>query len=44
VITLKFVLGDHGRVIHTIVTSFRPPNTPPGTNVPTNIHSDAEKL
>jgi hypothetical protein len=44
VITLKFVLGDHGRVIHTIVTSSRPPNTPPGTNVPTNIHSDAEKL
>jgi hypothetical protein len=44
VITLKFVLGDHGRVIHTIVTSLRPPNTPPGTSVPANIHSDAEKL
>jgi hypothetical protein len=44
VITLKFVLGDHGRVIHTIVTSLRPPNTPPGTSVPTNTHSDAEKL
>jgi hypothetical protein len=44
VIALKFVLGDHGRVIHTIVTSLRPPNTPPGTNVPANIHTDAEKL
>jgi hypothetical protein len=44
VITLKFVLGDHGRVIHTIVTSLRPPNTPPGTSVPANLHSDAEKL
>jgi hypothetical protein len=44
VIKLKFVLGDHGRVIHTIVTSLRPPNTPPGTSVPANIHSDAEKL
>jgi hypothetical protein len=44
VITLKFVVGDHGRVIHTIVTSLRPPNTPPGTNVPANVHSDAEKL
>jgi hypothetical protein len=44
VIKLKFVLGDHGRVIHTIVTSLRPPNTPPGTTVPANIHSDAEKL
>jgi hypothetical protein len=44
VITLKFVLGEHGRVIHTIVTSLRPPNTPPGTSVPTNTHSDAEKL
>jgi hypothetical protein len=44
VITLKFVLGDHGRVIHTIVTSLRPPNTPPGTTVPVNTHSDAEKL
>lgn len=44
VITLKFVLGERGRVIHTIVTSLRPPNTPPGTTVPANIHSDAEKL
>jgi hypothetical protein len=44
VITLKFVLGDRGRVIHTIVTSLRPPNTPLGTSVPANIHSDAEKL
>jgi hypothetical protein len=44
VITLKFVVGEYGRVIHTIVTSLRPPNTPPGTNVPANIHSDAEKL
>jgi hypothetical protein len=44
VINLKFVLGESGRVIHTIVTSLRPPNTPPGTTVPANIHSDAEKL
>jgi hypothetical protein len=44
VITLKFVVGEYGRVIHTVVISLRPPNTPPGTSVPANIHSDAEKL
>jgi hypothetical protein len=44
VIKLKFVLADNGRVIHTIVYSLRPPNTPPGFMVPANVHSDAEKL
>ena len=44
VIKLKFVLAEHGRVIHTIVYSLRPPNTPAGTMVPANVHSDAEKL
>jgi len=39
-IKLKFVLGDHGRVIHTIVYSL----TTPLGKVPANIHSDAEKL
>jgi hypothetical protein len=42
VIKLKFVLADGGRVIHTIVTSLTPPNTT--VPVPTNTHSDAEKL
>jgi hypothetical protein len=42
VVTLKFVLADSGRVIHTIVTSSTPPNTT--VAVPANIHSDAEKL
>jgi hypothetical protein len=42
VIKLMFVIGDHGRTIHTIVTSL----TPPGANqsVPVAIHSDAEKV
>ena len=42
VVKLKFVLGNHGRVIHTIVYSSTPPNTT--IPVPANIHSDAEKL
>jgi hypothetical protein len=41
VIKLKFVLAEHGRVIHTIVTSLAPTGT---FTVPTNTHSDAEKL
>jgi hypothetical protein len=42
VINLMFVLGDHGRLIHTIVSSVLPPgSTMP---VPVSIHSDGEKL
>jgi hypothetical protein len=41
VIKLKFVLAEHGRVIHTIVTSLAPTGT---FTVPTNTHSDGEKL
>jgi hypothetical protein len=41
VIKLKFVLADRGKVIHTIVTSLAPTGT---FTVPTNTHSDAEKL
>ncbi len=41
VIKLKFVLADGGRVIHTIVTSLQPTGA---FSVPTNTHSDAEKL
>jgi hypothetical protein len=42
VVKAKFVLGENGRVIHTIVYSSTPPNTT--VAVPANIHSDAEKL
>jgi hypothetical protein len=41
-VQLKFVLGDRGNVIHTIVYSLTPPGAPAA--VPANIHSDAEKL
>jgi hypothetical protein len=41
-IDLMFVLGDHGRVIHTIVSRA----LPPGSNVPVpvSIHSDGVKM
>lgn len=42
VITLKFVVGDNGRTIHTIVTSLKPPNS--DQTVPVNIHSDATRV
>ena len=42
VINLMFVLGEHGRVIHTIVSSMLPPGS--ATPVPISIHSDGEKL
>lgn len=42
VLDLKFVLADHGRSIHTIVSRLVPPgSTMP---VPASIHSDGEKL
>jgi hypothetical protein len=42
VITVKFVLSDHARAIHTIVTSL----TPPGAKgpVPALIHSEGHRL
>jgi hypothetical protein len=42
VIDLMFVLGDHGRVIHTIVSSVLPPGST--TPVAASIHSDGQKL
>jgi hypothetical protein len=42
VIDLMFVLSNHGRTIHTIVSQLTPPNTK--TSVPVSIHSDGEKL
>ena len=42
VIDLMFVLSDHGRVVHTIVSSAVPPGST--TAVPASIHSDGEKL
>ncbi len=42
VIQLKFVIGDGGRTLHTIVSTLTPPNTK--TPVPANIHSDAVKV
>jgi len=41
VIELKFVLANHGRTIHTIVSQLTPPNT--NTPIPASIHSDGEK-
>jgi hypothetical protein len=39
---LMFVLGDHGRVIHTIVSKvFQPGSTTP---IPASIHSDGVKM
>ncbi|MGH9700632.1 MAG: hypothetical protein ACRD52_14405 [Candidatus Acidiferrales bacterium] len=42
VIKLKFVIGDHGRTIHAIVSELIPPGLK--TPVPVSIHSDAEKV
>jgi hypothetical protein len=42
VIDLMFVLSNHGRTIHTIVSRVLPPGST--TPVPASIHSDAEKL
>jgi hypothetical protein len=42
VITVKFVLSDHGRSIHTIVTSLIPPGKQ--ESVPALIHSEGHKL
>ena len=41
-IDLMFVLGDHGRVIHTIVSRALPPGST--TPVPVSIHSDGVKM
>jgi hypothetical protein len=42
VIKLKFVIGDRGSALHTIVYSLTPPNST--TPVPANIHSDAVRV
>jgi hypothetical protein len=42
IITLIFVLSNHGRTIHTVVTSLTPPGAP--GPVPSVIHSDGWKL
>jgi hypothetical protein len=42
VITLMFVLGDHGNKIHTIVSQLLPPGST--TPAAVAIHSDGEKL
>lgn len=42
VIKLKFVIGDHGRTIHAIVSELIPPGSK--IPVPASIHSDAKKL
>jgi hypothetical protein len=39
---LMFVLGDHGRVIHTIVSRVLQPGS--GNPVPVSIHSDGVKM
>jgi hypothetical protein len=45
VIEEMFVLSNHGRTIHQIVTSLTPPGPTGGqTTVPANIHADGEKL
>lgn len=41
VIDLMFVLSNHGKTIHTIVSKVVPPNST--TPVPASIHSDGEK-
>ena len=45
VIQVMFVLANHGRTLHGIVSSLTPPG-PTGQQkaVPANIHADAEKL
>lgn len=42
VINLMFVLGNHGRTIHTVVSQLIPPGST--TPVPASIHSDGEKV
>jgi hypothetical protein len=42
IIKLIMVLSDHGRTIHTVVTSLTPPGAP--GPVPVVIHSDGSKL
>lgn len=42
VISLMFVLSNHGRTMHTIVSQLIPPGST--TPVPVTIHSDGEKL
>jgi hypothetical protein len=42
VIDLMFVLSNHGRTIHTVVTRLLPPGSK--TPIPASIRSDAEKL
>jgi hypothetical protein len=45
VIEVLFVLSNHGRTIHQIVSSLTPPGPTGGqTTVPANIHADGEKL
>ncbi|MGH7105141.1 MAG: hypothetical protein ACREFT_01380 [Acetobacteraceae bacterium] len=41
-IDLMFVLGDHGRIIRTIVSRVLPPGS--ATPIPASIHSDGVKL
>jgi len=41
-IDLMFVLGDHGRIIHTIVSRVLQPGS--GIPVPVSIHSDGVKM
>lgn len=41
-IDLMFVLGDHGRIIHAIVSRVLPPGST--TSVPASIHSDGVKM
>lgn len=41
-IDLMFVLGEHGRIIHTIVSRLLPPGS--NTPVPVSIHSDGVKM
>lgn len=41
-IDLMFVLGDHGRIIHTIVSRALPPGAT--TPIPASIHSDGVKM
>ncbi|HJS90443.1 MAG TPA: hypothetical protein VJ738_10805 [Steroidobacteraceae bacterium] len=41
-IDLMFVLGDHGRLIHTIVSRVLQPGS--ATSIPASIHSDGVKM
>jgi hypothetical protein len=45
VIEVMFVLSNHGRTIHQIVSSLTPPGpTGKQVSVPANIHADSERL